>query len=90
MGETLALQPADINSDEGMINIRGGRRAKDRRVPLASRVLTEICKYHKTYQPGQYLFEGQNRFGNMKIKGKTMAQYLPNENDSGVKYASIM
>lgn len=87
--ETLALPPADIKSDEGLIYIPGGRGAKDRRVLRSSRLWTALRKYCKVHLPGQYLFGGQNRFGNMKIKSKTMADYMPDGNAIGVKCAYI-
>src|SRR5690554_2525736 len=93
MGETLALPPEDIKSGEGLIYIRGGRGSKDRRVLRSSRLWTGLRKHYNVHQPSQYLFEGQKgdqyRYGNMNIKGKTMAHYLPNGNDIGVKYAYI-
>ena len=93
IGETLSLPPANINNDEGLIYYRGGKGSKDRRVPRSARLRTEWRKYYKAYQPRQYLFEGQQggqyRYGYMNINGKTMAHYMRNWNDIGVKYAYI-
>ena len=93
MEETLAFPPADIKSDEGLIYIWGGKRSKDRRVPRSSRLWTALRKYCKAYHPRQYLFEGQKgrqyRYGDMNIKGISMAHYMPNGNAIGVKYAYI-
>ncbi|HLT33106.1 MAG TPA: tyrosine-type recombinase/integrase [Aquaticitalea sp.] len=90
MGETLSPPPADIKKDKGLIYIQGGKGSKDRRVPPSSQYLTELRKFYKGHQPGQYFFEGQNRLGNMKIKGKNMAHNLPNGNVIGVKYGNII
>jgi len=94
MGETLALPPEDIKSGEGLIYIRGGRGSKDRRVLRSSRLWTALRKYCKAYHPRQYLFEGQKgrqyRYGDMNIKGISMAHYMPNGNAIGVKYAYII
>lgn len=59
IGETLSLKPVDIQSGEGLIYIRGGKGQKDRRVPLSTRVLTELRQYYQSYKPTEYLFEGQ-------------------------------
>ena len=91
LGDTLALPPADIKSDEGLIYIQGGKGAKDSRVPLSSRVITELRKYYKAYLPKQYLNEGQQggQYGEVNIKVVSMAHYMPNGNAIGVKYAYI-
>src|SRR5690606_3021036 len=91
MGETLSPPPADIKKDKGLIYIQGGKGSKDRRVPPSSRLWTELRKFYKVHQLRQYLFEGQQggryRYGDLNIKGKTMAHDLPNGNAIGVKHA---
>ena len=93
MRETLALPPVDIKGDEGPNNIRGGKGAKDRPLPRSSRLWTALRKYYIVHHPSQYLFEGQKggqyRYGDMNIKGISMAHYMPNGNAIGVKYAYI-
>ena len=59
IGEALELKPDDIQSQEGLIYIRGGKGQKDRRVPLSDRILQELRQYYQRYQPSEYLFEGQ-------------------------------
>lgn len=59
IGEALALKLVDIQSEEGLIYIRGGKGQKDRRVPLSTRVLKELRQYYRSYKPTEYLFEGQ-------------------------------
>ena len=59
IGEALELKPDDIQSQEGLIYIRGGKGQKDRRVPLSDRILQELRQYYQRYQPREYLFEGQ-------------------------------
>ena len=73
IGETLAIKPADIQSGEGLIYIRGGKGQKDRRVPLSERVLIELRRYFKMYHPGDYLFEGQS---GGKYSNRSAAQVL--------------
>src|SRR5690606_20418940 len=94
LGETHSLPPAAIKSDEGLIYIPGGKGAKDRRVTLSSRLWKAARKYYNVHQPGQYLFEGQQgdqyRYGDLNIKGISIAHYMPNGNAIGVKYASII
>jgi len=59
IGESLALKPSDIRSNEGLIYIRGAKGKKDRRVPLSPRILKQLRIYYKAYAPSKYLFEGQ-------------------------------
>lgn len=73
IGETLAIKPADIQSGEGLIYIRGAKGQKDRRVPLSDRVLIELRRYFKMYQPKDYLFEGQS---GGKYSNRSAAQVL--------------
>lgn len=59
IGETFALKPVDI-SEEGLIDIRGGKGQKDRRIPLSTRVLKKLRQYYKSYKPSGYLFKVQS------------------------------
>lgn len=58
MSEVLALKPADLDPDRGIINVRGGKHNKDR-VTLLSKVTFDLIRrYTDKYQPGEWLFEG--------------------------------
>ena len=57
IGETLKLRLTDINSQRGLIEIRGGKGAKDRMVPLSGVLLKFLRDYYKAYRPKEYLFE---------------------------------
>jgi integrase/recombinase XerD len=61
IGEALALRPADIRSEEGLIYIRGAKGNKDRRVPLSPRILEQLRLYYNSFRPQHYLFEGQKK-----------------------------
>lgn len=59
IGETLNLRLQDIQQEEGLIYIRGGKGNKDRRVPLSPRISTQLQAYFQSYRPRHYVFEGQ-------------------------------
>jgi len=73
IGETLDLKLQDVQSEEGLIYIRGGKGNKDRRVPLSPRILEQLRKYYQSYQPKMFLFEGQ---GGGKYSTRSAAQVL--------------
>lgn len=73
IGETLDLKLKDIQSEEGLIYIRGGKGNKDRRVPLSPRILEQLRQYYQSYQPKIFLFEGQH---GGKYSSRSAAQVL--------------
>jgi site-specific recombinase XerD len=60
IGELLNLKIKDIDSDRMQIRIEQGKGQKDRYSILSKKVLELLREYVKEYQPGEYLFEGQN------------------------------
>lgn len=56
--ELLNLQPADIDSNRGVIMVRQGKGKKDRIAPLSEKILDMLRTYYKAYRPKTYLFEG--------------------------------
>ncbi len=58
-GELLNLMITDIDSNRMVIQIRSGKGAKDRLVPLSPRILELLREYYRQYKPSQWLFEGQ-------------------------------
>jgi integrase/recombinase XerD len=60
VSEATGLMLKDIDYDRNIINIRDGKGMKDRIVPLAEKLLTDLSEYIKSYQPQIYLFEGFN------------------------------
>lgn len=59
IGEALALVPADLRLEERLLYVRGAKGQKDRRVPLAGKILELISQYQRAYPSRAYLFEGQ-------------------------------
>lgn len=59
IGEALALRPADLRLNERLLYVRGAKGHKDRRVPLAGKIVALLEQYQKAYPSQEYLFEGQ-------------------------------
>lgn len=59
--ELLNLQPADIESQRGLLVIRQSKGNKDRVVPVSEKVVTMLREYFTSYKPKVWLFEGQVR-----------------------------
>lgn len=61
LGEVLALQPKDIDSQRMQIFVRSGKGNKSRYTILAKDLLPLLRTYYQVYKPLYYLFEGQTR-----------------------------
>ncbi len=61
VGEVIRLKLVDIDLDRRTIHIRKSKGFKDRVVMLAESVLPMLGNYLQTYQPVEYLFNGQGR-----------------------------
>lgn len=59
VSELINLKVTDIDSQRGFINVRMGKGAKDRTVPINAECLELLRRYYKAYKPKIYLFEGQ-------------------------------
>ncbi len=59
VSEVVNLKIKDIHSERMVINIKGAKGKKDRTVVLSEGILELLRKYYKTYQPNDWLFEGQ-------------------------------
>ena len=59
LSELLNLQVADIDSARMVIHVRQGKGAKDRFVPLSSRLLQELRAYWHLCRPQTWLFPGK-------------------------------
>ncbi|MFM8787665.1 MAG: tyrosine-type recombinase/integrase [Bacteroidota bacterium] len=57
--EVLNLRPSDIQSDRGLLFVASAKGAKDRVVPLSSKLLIQLREYYRDYRPKVFLFEGQ-------------------------------
>ncbi len=60
-GELVCLKVADIDSARMVINVRGGKRRRDRAVPLSPRLLETLRAYARWMKPKTYLFPGMKR-----------------------------
>ena len=70
VGDVLNLRISDIDSDRGIIHIKGGKGKKDRIVPLSPSVLKLLRSYFKKYRPEEFLFNGENskQYSNSSIQ----------------------
>ena len=60
LSELLDLKLSDIQSDRGVVSVRGGKGRRDRNTVLSDATLQLMRKYFKVYRPKEYLFEGQD------------------------------
>ncbi|MBI2716249.1 MAG: tyrosine-type recombinase/integrase [Rhizobiales bacterium] len=58
ISELLHLQVTDIDSARMVVNVRQGKGAKDRQVPLSPRLLTELRQWWSTHRTQPWLFPG--------------------------------
>jgi integrase/recombinase XerD len=59
--ELLNLKPENIDSERGLIIIKEAKGKKDRIAPISDKIIKMLREYYKTYKPGYWLFEGQNK-----------------------------
>lgn len=57
--EVTNIKLDDLDRKRGIIHIREGKGGIDRIVPVSDKVWNKLDEYIRSYQPGQYLFEGQ-------------------------------
>ena len=81
VSEVANLKLEDVDSDRMLIRIKQAKGSKDRLVPLSAKMLTQLRKYYKLYEPKYWLFENmvgdhlstrtfQKVFEKSKIKAK--------------------
>ena len=58
LSELIHLRVTDIDSARMVIQVRQGKGAKDRLVPLSPRLLQELRAYWRRYRPSAWLFPG--------------------------------
>ena len=58
-GELLSLTKFDVDSKRMVVIIRMAKGKKDRIVPLSPKILSLLRDYYKSYNPKEFLFEGQ-------------------------------
>lgn len=59
VSEIINLRIEDIDSKRMLIYIKNAKGRKDRIVPLSQNLLHLLREYYKTYQPNDFLFNGQ-------------------------------
>ncbi len=59
LSELLDLRITDIDGNRNTLFVRSGKGAKDRVVPVSSKLINDLRQYFKQYRPMSYLFEGQ-------------------------------
>jgi integrase/recombinase XerD len=72
-GELLSLTKFDIDSKRMVVIIRMAKGKKDRIVPLSPKILNLLRDYYKSYNPKEFLFEGQ---GGGKYSEKSLENVL--------------
>jgi len=58
ISELVELQVTDIDSARMVVNVRQGKGAKDRQVPLSARLLSELRSWWRRHQTKPWLFPG--------------------------------
>ena len=58
--EVIQLRIVDVNSEQGVIFIKGSKNNKDRNVMLSPKLLGVLREYYRQYRPKYWLFEGQD------------------------------
>ncbi len=58
VGEVVRLKPKDIDSERGLIHIKGSKGRKDRCTILSQNVMVVLREYYTQYKPKKWLFEG--------------------------------
>jgi integrase/recombinase XerD len=58
ISELLSLQVTDIDSARMVVNVRQGKGAKDRQVPLSARLLRELRQWWSSHRTKPWLFPG--------------------------------
>ena len=59
LNEAARLTIPDVDSQRMQLRVACGKGAKERRVPLSLRLLSELRTYWKAHRPPQYLFPGR-------------------------------
>jgi len=65
ISELLGLQVTDIDASRMVVTVRHGKGAKDRQVPLSSRLLTSMRAWWCTHRQKPWLFPGKTPAGHL-------------------------
>ncbi|MBN2861616.1 MAG: tyrosine-type recombinase/integrase [Bacteroidales bacterium] len=80
--ELINLKAEDIDSERGLIKVRGAKGGKDRYTLLSKKLLVLLRDYYKLYRPVNWLFEGNGG-------GQYSATSIKNILNKAVKSAGI-
>jgi len=58
VGEVLRLEPKHIDSEGGLIHMKGSKGRRDLYAILAQNVMVVLGEYYTQYEPQEWLFEG--------------------------------
>jgi len=59
IGEALSLKLNALDLNRKLLHVKAGKGKKDRYVPLSIVMISLLQSYNKSFQPKEYLFEGQ-------------------------------
>ena len=76
ISELLALQVTDIDSARMVVNVRQGKGAKDRQVPLSPRLLAELRAWWCTHRRQPWLFPGMTGASRLRPMNQTSVQRM--------------
>jgi site-specific recombinase XerD len=74
ISELLNLQVTDIDSARMVVNVRQGKGAKDRQVPLSARLLTELRQWWCRHRTKPWLFPGMTKDSSSRPMNATSVQ----------------
>jgi integrase/recombinase XerD len=76
ISELLHLEVADIDSARMVVNVRQGKGAKDRQVPLSARLLTELRAWWCRHRTKPWLFPGMAGTSRQRPMNQTSVQRM--------------
>ncbi|MDI6766389.1 MAG: tyrosine-type recombinase/integrase [Bacteroidota bacterium] len=68
VSESVQLRLEDVDTERGLIHIRGGKGKKDRTTILSKVISEELKEYVKLYYPQGFIFEGQKQGRYLSIR----------------------
>jgi site-specific recombinase XerD len=66
-GEVVRLRVGDVDSQRQVVQVRQGKGAKDRLVPLSAVLLEELRSYWRRYRPADWLFPAKGPRGHLHL-----------------------
>ena len=88
VSEAVMLKPEHIESARGLVRVEQGKGRKDRYTILPRRLLEELRRYYRCFQPQQWLFFGRDRAKPMPVGSAQKIFYLV-RNRVGIDHGGI-